>query len=224
MAVTADPKIQQLHVVRDGRDSALGTAPNLSFGVGCEDRGCGDSWDIRLLYSPNGSYILLVEQLPVQAFRIWTSDGRLLKSLDAGQFTMSVWSGDALYWRDEKGVETWRAGSESLLLPGVSWVRPHASAAGGQIVYETRDPGFSTAHVFLLDTASGKVRELKSSRSEPAFLNAHLIWYQGEVACPPGNCITPTAATGKNYIYDLSDGTETQSVIGAVFDVWPHPA
>jgi hypothetical protein len=224
MGPTADPKVQQLHLVRDGRDTAAGTAPALSFGVGCESRGCGDSWDIHLLYSPDGAYISLIEQLPVPAFRIWTADGKLLKSLDAGQFTMSVWSGDTLYWRDEKGVETWRAGTESLLLPAVSWVRPHASPAGGQIVYETRDAGDTTAHVLVLDTASGKVHELKSSRAEPAYLNAHLIWYKGEVPCASASCLAPTTDSGKYYIYDLNDATETQSVISAVWDVWPHPA
>ncbi len=222
MGPTADPKVQQLHLVRGGRDTAAGTAPALSFGVGCESRACGDSWDIHLLYSPDGAYISLVEQLPVPAFRIWTADGKLLKSLDGG--TMSVWSGDTLYWRDEKGVETWRAGTESLLLPGVSWVRPHASPSGGQIVYETRDAGDTTAHVLVLDTASGKVHELKSSRAEPAYLNAHLIWYKGEVPCAPGDCLAPTTDSGKYYIYDLNDGSEAQSVISAVWDVWPHPA
>jgi hypothetical protein len=224
MAPTADPKVQQLHLVRDGRDTAEGTAPAVSVGIGCESRACGDTWDVRLLYSPSGAYISLIQQIPVPAFMIWSADGKLLKSFGSGQFTMSVWSGDTLYWRDEKGVEAWRAGSVSLVLPGVSWVRPHASPAGDSIVYETRDAGFTTAHVWLFDTGTGKVRLLKSSRSEPAFLNPHLIWYEGEVPCTPvDSCIAPTSPSGKDYIYDLNDGTETQSVIGAVWDVWPHP-
>jgi hypothetical protein len=76
----------------------------------------------------------------------------------------------------------------------------------------------------MLDTLTGNGRELKSSRSEPAFLNAHLIWYEGEVPCAPGSCLAATTASGKYYIYDLRDGTETQSIISAVWDVWPHPA
>jgi hypothetical protein len=33
-----------------------------------------------------------------------------------------------------------------------------------------------------------------------------------------------TITTGKTYIYDLQTGTETESIITQVFDVWPHPA
>ena len=67
------------------------------------------------------------------------------------------------------------------------------------------------------------MRELRSSRSEPAFLNSHLIWYQGEAPCT-GDCIGPTSETGIYYIYDLNDGTEVRSVISVVWDVWPHAA
>jgi hypothetical protein len=219
--------IEQLHVLTGGSNRVVGTAPAQYFGTGCESQSCADTWDVRLLYSPNGAYISFVQMLPVAAFRLWTSDGKVLKSVDGGSATMSVWSGDTLYWRDSKGVEMWRAGNEQLLLPGVSWISPHASPAGGQIVYEARDAGSGTAHIYLLDTALGKVRELASSRSYPAFLNSHLIWYEGERPCPasdPHCAVGPTTPTGKTYIYDLHDGTETESRITSVFDVWPHPA
>jgi hypothetical protein len=218
---------EQLHVLTGGSNRVLGTAPAQYFGTGCESQSCADTWDVKLLYSPNGAYISFVQMLPVAAFRLWTSAGRVLKSVDGGSATMSVWSGDTLYWRDTKGVEIWRNGNEQLLLAGVSWISPHASPAGGQIVYETRDDGSGTAHIYLLDTALGRVRELASSRSYPAFLNSHLIWYEGERPCPvsdPHCAVGPTTATGKTYIYDLKDGTETVSRITSVFDVWPHPA
>jgi hypothetical protein len=145
--------------------------------------------------------------------------------VDNSNATMSVWSGNALYWRDDKGVEMWRDGSQSLVLPGVSWIRPHASPAGGQIVYETRDANYSTAHVFLLDTATGQTRQLAQSRSEPAFLDSHDVWYMGERPCASSDpCVVgPTIAT-RPYIYDLQSGTEYQSIITTVWDVWPHPA
>lgn len=138
---------------------------------------------------------------------------------------MSVWSGSTFYFRDTKGVEMWRSGAESLLLPEVRWIRPRASPAGGQIVYETRDAA-GTAHVHLLDTASGKVRDLANARSEPAFLNSHLIWYREERLCTPSDkCVVgPTTTTGRTFIYDLADGTETESKIASVSDSWPHPA
>jgi hypothetical protein len=225
IAGSADPKIQNLHLVVGGRDAVVDSMPALSIGVGCESRGCGDTWDISLLYSPSGAYISFVQQLPVSVFRIWTSDGKRLMSLDGSPTTMPVWSGNALYWRDAKGVEIWRNGLQSLLLPGVTWVRPHASPGGGEIVYETREPGYSAAHIFVLDTAKGTVREIARSRSEPAFLTSRYVWFEGERPCPSaGSCVAPTEATGVTYIRDLQTGTEYQSIISTVWDVWPHPA
>jgi hypothetical protein len=191
--------------------------------VGCESRDCADNWFFHIHYSQNGGYISLVE-LPAPGLRIWTSSGKLLKSVDNSSATMSVWSGNALYWRDDKGVEMWRDGSQSLVLPGVSWIRPHASQAGGQIVYETRDANYSTAHVHLFDTVTQKTREIAESRSEPAFLDSHNIWYMGERACVASDpCFASTIAT-RPYIYDLQTRTESQSIITNVWDVWPHAA
>lgn len=220
-------RVAQLHTLTSGQDNVIGSVPAQYFAVGCESASCGDTWDVRLLYSASGAKISFVQMLPVAALRIWASDGTVLESVDGGSATMSVWSGDSLYWRDGKGVEMWRGGSQTLLLPGVSWIRPHASPAGGQIVYETRDAGSGTAHVYLLDTVSQKVRQLATSRSEPAFLNAHLVWYQGERPCPatdPHCAVGPTTTTGMTYVYDLQDGSETESTITGVFDIWPHPA
>ena len=221
---------QQLHLVSGGQNHVVASTPTWLGGVGCESQGCADTWEFRLRYSGDGAFISLI-QVPPGEFRIWSSSGKVLAGSDAtpsgtGSLrTMSVWSGTTFYYRDQKGVEMWRAGSESLVLPGVSWVRPHASPAGGQIVYETRDAA-GTAHVNLLDTASGKTRELRKGRSEPAFLNSHLIWYQEERACQATDkCFAgPTIPSGKTFIYDLVDNTETESKIAQVFDAWPHAA
>jgi hypothetical protein len=139
---------------------------------------------------------------------------------------MAVWSGNTLYWRDGKGVEMWRDGAESLVLPDVAWIAPSASSRGGQIVYVARDSGVPA--VYILDTASGKARVLKKSRSGATFLNSHLIWYRDERGCVSGDGYPcgdrPTIPSGKTYIYDLDDKTETESIIAAVADVWPHAA
>jgi len=220
-----DSKVNQLHMVSGGRDTIVDTISSPFQGaVGCESRSCGDTWFFRVLYSPNGAFVALAES-PGPGIRIYTPRGALVDSVDALSPTMAVWSGSALYWRDDKGIEMWRDGSRSLVLPGVSWIRPHASPAGGQIVYETREPGYTTAHTFVLDTANGASREIAQSRSEPAFLTARYLWYLGERSCTPaGSCITPTVPTDVTYIYDLQTGTESQSIITQVRDVWPHPA
>jgi hypothetical protein len=223
----APPGGGQFHLVSGGHDRLVSPMPPF-YPAGCETQTGCERLNTRLLYSPNGAYISLVNSWPGPAFRVWSSVGKVLKSMDTGFTTWSVWSGNGLYFRDDKGVEIWRDGAVSLLLPGVAWIRPSSSAGGGQIVYMVRDRS-GTAHIDLLDTTDGRVRELKSSRSYPAFLTSRFIWYEGERPCASGDrypCGTDgkTIANGKTYIYDLQDGTETESRITGVFDAWPHPA
>lgn len=98
---------------------------------------------------------------------------------------------------------------------------------GGQVVYAVKDQS-GKPNVFILDTRSGSTRIVAKMRSEPTFLNTHLVWYKEERPCVSGDTYpcggVATIETGKTYIYDLQDNTETESKIAAVFDVWPHPA
>ena len=219
-----------VHQLTAGVDRVLGSAPSGGVG-GCETiAGCAiaNSLDFRLAYSPDGTYVsLVVSGFAPSTFRLWSSDGKLLRSNDSQGTTMSVWSGTGLYFRNEGGVHVWRGGSVSTFLPGVVWIRPHASPAGGQIVYVSRDAD-GWGHTSVVDTTTRVTRELKAQRSEPAFLTSRYIWYQGERDCVPADvCGTHPPfhpASGKTYVYDLQDGTETESVITEVLDVWPHAA
>jgi hypothetical protein len=215
-----------------GRDRVLASLP---FGLpigGCEVAPCpgpfqnpADKWDFRLSYSPDGAYIAVVQNGISSFFRVWGSDGTLLSSADGGGATMSVWSRSSLYFRDATGVEVWRNGVISTFLRGVEWIRPKASPDGRLIVYEARQLG--SAHVFIVDTTSGQVRDLGQGRSEPAFLTPRYVWYQAEPVCVAASTCEPSVpgiASGKTYIYDLQDGTETESIITSVLDVWPHAA
>lgn len=217
-----------VHQLTGGRDQVLaGTVP-AEPAVGCETQYCSltDSWDFGLSYSPDGSTISLVDSvLNVSTFRLWSSGGKVLLKSDSQSRSMSAWSGDGFYFRD-RGVEVWRAGATSSFLPGVFWIRPKASPAGGQIVYATQDSQ-GWHHTFLLDIATKQVRELKKGRAEPAYLTSRYIWYKGERACVAADQCPPgwgVVASGKTYIYDLLTGTETESIIGQVFDIWPHAA
>ncbi len=215
-----------------GRDRVLASLPTLPVG-GCEVAPCpgpfqnpADKWDFRLSYSPDGAFISVVQSGISSFLRVWSSDGNLLSSSDGQGTNMSVWSGANLYFRDSKGVEVWRDGVISTFLPGIAWIRPKASPGGGQIVYEARDAKGS-ANVFLVDTATGKIRDLGTGRAEPAFLTSRYVWYQAEPVCvAAGTCEPsfPGIASGKTYIYDLQDGTETESIMTRVLDVWPHAA
>jgi hypothetical protein len=224
----------ELHLVGGGQNRVVASMGGFPL-TGCETRWGCEHFSVQFSYSPNGSYISLVSNIGGPAFRLWTSDGKLLKAAEIASVndnqanpSSAVWSGTALYWRDAKGVEMWRDGAEALVLPGMNWITPMGSPGGGQIVFQTRD-GSGTAHINLLDTRSGKFRELVRSRSGPIYLNSHLIWYVEERSCVPDGFSTcspesKTIETGRTFIYDLQDNTETESVIAAVFDVWPHGA
>ncbi len=221
----------ELHVVAGGKNRVLSSMTGNVI-TGCESPACAESIFVRLAFSQNGKYISYVQTWGGPVFRLWQSDGTLIKNIDSPSGlspltpSMAVWSGNTLYWRDGKGVEMWRDGAEAVVLPDVTWISPSASSGGGQIAYTARDAGLPT--VYILDTASGKARELRKSRSGATFLNSHLIWYREERGCAAGDPYPcgdrPTIPSGKTYIYDLEDKTETESIIAAVFDVWPHGA
>jgi hypothetical protein len=219
-----------LHQVKAGLDRVLDSMPPVP-GAGCGSQTCADRFDYRLSFSPDGAFISLVENWGGPDFRLWNSDGTVVKSIDASSLAgaeppaMSAWSGKSLYFRDANGVQVWRDGAMSSFLPGVKWIRPKASPGGGQIVYAARDSA-GWAHAYLVDISSAKVRDLGKGRSEPAFLTPSLIWYRGERACVTADSCDPTlavVASGTTYIYDLQDSTETESRITSVADVWPHP-
>ena len=224
--VTSAGSETQIRILDHGKDRLLAGLPSLSPNHACPYQSCADQSDIRLLWSPDGKHISLVQNLGGPSLRVWSMDGAVELSSDAESAFMSAWSGDALYFRDTHGVEVWRGSGETLALPGVAWVRPRASPGGGQIVFATRD-GSGMAHVQVLDTRSGATREIAKSRSEPAFLNSHLVWYQEERPCGPSdNCEAgfKYIASGRTFVYDLQDGSEFESVVQSVMDVWPHAA
>jgi hypothetical protein len=218
-----------VHHLIAGHDQVLGSVPAIPA-VGCETiASCygADTWDVSLSYSPDGKYISLVDSVANKStFRLWTPDGKLVKSSDANSPFMSVWSGGSLYFRDAAGIEVWRGGSVSSFLPGVAWIRPKASPGGGQIIYDARDAQ-AWDHTYVADTASGAVRDLGKTHSGPVFLTARYVWYQGQRPCVAAdNCGTRVAGVenGKTYIFDLQDGTESASIITSVADVWPRAA
>jgi hypothetical protein len=226
--VTNAGSVAQLRLSSGGTDRAIASIPALLPTHGCPYQECADRADIRLLFSPDGTAISFVQNYGGPSLYVWTLAGGVLRKEVSESDMMSVWSGSALYFRDDAGVERWQSGVKLLLLPGVAWIRPTASPVGGQIVYEVRDV-VGVAHIRILDTSTGTTREIMKSRSEPAFLSPHLIWYRGERPCvqgdlPPCGGGVTVIDTGKTYIYDLQDGAETLSVITHVYDIWPHAA
>ena len=213
----------QLHLVTAGKDRLVSSMPGLPSSFGCESQGCADGWDFHLEYSPDGRFITWAQSV-TDVFRMWTAAGADVTP-STPFVNMSLWSGASFYFDDSKEVKVWRNGVISTFLRGVVWIRPRASPGGGQIVYETRDAA-GVSRTYIVDTATAKVRQLGSTyRAEPAFLTARFIWYQGERYCNLNECFAGSALpTGKTYIYDLQTGTEAESIITSVADVWPHRA
>jgi hypothetical protein len=198
------------------------------FNGGCETRAFCDASDFRLAYSQDGRFIALVQPWGGPNFRLWSSDGKVVQSNESTKaiYSMSTWSGNGLFAVDASGVVVWRSAVVTPFLPKLRWTRPKGSPDGSRIVYAVRDNA-GLAHTYIVDTTTKHVRELKASRSEPAFLTSRYLWYQGERRCiAADNCDPsfPVVANGKTYIYDLQDGTETESIITGVYDIWPHAA
>ena len=218
-----DESRMELHIVSDGADRMAATMPGLPSVWGCESQQCADSVDLREAYSPDGRFISWAQSL-TGVFRMWTTDGTDTTPSGISP-SMTVWSGGGLYFQSAQGVKIYHNQKALLFLSGVTWIRPKASPGGGQIVYETRDET-GMAHVFVVDTATANVHKLGDGRAEPRYLTSRFIWYRGERACTAADqCQTGTFVdSGKTYIYDLQDGTESESIITGLYDVWPHAA
>jgi dipeptidyl aminopeptidase/acylaminoacyl peptidase len=200
-------------------------------GGGCESiASCTlPNWlDSRLAFSPDGKFFAFVAQGFGTSFMyVWSSDGMLIKSDQTKLTTMSTWSAQSLYFRDGGGVEAWHDGAISRFLADVGWIKPSASPAGGKVVYTVRGAG-GWGHIYLVETGTGKARELKAQRTDAVFLTSRYVWYRGERACVAADGCGPNPPfhpeSGMTYIYDLQTGTEFGSIITGVYDVWPHAA
>ena len=212
----------ELHLHNAGQDRVVASIPGLPEVFGCESQACADTWDFVFTYSPDGRFISWAQDV-TDVVRVWDADGKDVTPAVASLPFMTVWSGTGFYFRDSNGVELYRDGVVSSFMTGVPWMFPDASPGGQQIVYEQRDAK-GLAHVFVVDTHTTNVRELAAGRADPVFLSSRLIWYRGERLCAPGTCLGPSTYTDKTYIYDLQTGTEYESIITGVYDVWPHAA
>jgi hypothetical protein len=217
----------QWHLVSGGVDHVIGKAPTWCHcGAGSIDN------SLTVAFSPNGQFVSVVDYMQGGAnLQVRRLDGSLVGTEIRGEqngpdmATWSVWSGADLFYRDRAGVETWREGAIKPFLPGVAWFHPWTSLKGDQIVYAVQGSD-GLSRVSVVETATGRARQLSSQpRTYPVFLTARYIWYRGERLCTSSDPICRRAIlTGTTYIYDLQNGTESESVITAVADVWPHAA
>jgi hypothetical protein len=207
----------------NGTDRSLSSPPPWCYCGNGSEQGA-----VQVAFSANGQFVSMIDGVGMAGsdLQIRRIDGSLVTE-STGSWsgvTMGVWSGDSFYFRDSGDLKVWNGGAITTLRAGLAWLRPKPSPGGGQVVFYTRGSD-GLARVSVIDTKSGVVKQLSDqARIAPVFLSSRYVWYQGERLCIAGDqCVfNHTVLTGKTYIYDLTSGAETESVITDVADVWPH--
>jgi Tol biopolymer transport system component len=207
-----------LHVRRNGQDETLKLNPIPGRGTGRDD-------EVRLEYSPDDKYLLMVDTyVGNQAQAPETGQFLVLRSADntvaflppanvSSNATMATWArhSDRLYYRDQIGVRTWDAGSTSVgtLVTALHWYDPAVSADDRYIAYTEIDTQFMP-HVRILDLQGNRVSATASTpRSHPIFITADSIWSLEEQPCQ-GECLAGASQpSGRVFAYSLTSKSET---------------
>jgi hypothetical protein len=192
----------------------------------------GNNDDAMVGFSADGKYVALENTFTTQTpaaprFQIVRlSDHKLVYSRTDG--TMATWAGTgaSLYFRTTLGVLAWNptSGARVVVPQGFRWIRPSPSADGKRIVYEDADGAGNhfAGYLRLADNQAFRLSQLP--RTGSVFLTPTLMWYAGESVCSATvQCgLGGPPLTGRTYVRDLVTGTESASIITAVFDSWPH--
>lgn len=213
---TADGHSVAFHLVTAGSDRILSTITSSYIGVGAT----------RVEFSPTGEFVALGsrgaaasgERASVQVRRL---DGTLVFSADGtGQQT---WAGESprFYFESSTGVKVWDPDDRVQQLPVKTWRSPSASPGGRWLAYTTGD---NPSELRLIDTRSGSDKLIARSLSGPEWVTASLLRFDVLVSCPPPPT-TPVEANpciSKSVLYDLTDGTQSDSDLNHVFATWPR--
>jgi hypothetical protein len=207
-----------LHIRRSGQETSLGLNAIPGRGSGRDD-------EVRLEYSPDDKYLLMVDtsvgnqgQAPEtgQFLVLRTADNTvafLPPSGTSANATMATWARhtNRLYYRDAVGVRTWDAEVHSVgtLAGGLHWYDPAPSPDDRWLAYTGIDSQF-VPHVKLYDLQGNQsVATSAAPRSHPIFISGDIIWYLEEKACSSECLGGPSQPSGKVFAYSLSGKSET---------------
>jgi hypothetical protein len=207
-----------LHVRRGGQETSLNLNAIAGRGVGRDD-------ELRLEYSPDDKYLLMVDTfVGNQGTAPETGQFLVLRAADntvaflppagtSANATMATWArhNDRLYYRDAVGVRTWDAEVHSVgtLAGGLHWYDPAASADDRWLAYTEIDSTF-VPRVKLYDLQSHQSSTTAPApRSHPIFITADTIWYLEEQACTSECLGGPSQPSGKVFAYSLTSKSET---------------
>lgn len=207
-----------LHLRHSGQETSLGLNAIPGRGIGRDD-------EVRLEYSPDDKYLLMVDtfvgnqgQAPEtgQFLVLRTADNTvafLPPSGTSANATMATWArhNNRLYYRDAVGVRTWDAEVHSVgtLAAGLHWYDPAPSPDDRWLAYTDIDSHFAP-HVMLYDLQGNQsVATSAAARSHPIFITGDTIWYLEEQACSSECLGGPSQPSGKVFAYSLSGKSET---------------
>lgn len=207
-----------LHIRRGGQETSLDLNAIAGRGVGRDD-------ELRLEFSPDDKYLLMVDtfvgnqgQAPEtgQFLVLRTADNTvafLPPSGTSANATMATWARhiDRLYYRDAVGIRTWDAEVHSIgtLADGLHWYDPAPSPDDRWLAYTEIDTHF-VPHVKLYDLQGNQsVTTSPAPRSHPIFITDDTIWYLEEQACTSECLGGPSQPSGKVFAYSLSSKSET---------------
>ena len=207
-----------LHVRRGGQETTLNLNAIPGRGVGRDD-------ELRLEYSADDKYLLMVDTfVGNQAQAPQTGQFLVLRAGDntvaflppsgvSANATMATWAahGDRLYYRDAIGVRTWDAGVTSVgtLASGLHWYDPAASSDDHWLAFADIDAR-SAPHVRLYDLQTNHVvPTVTAARSHPILITADALWYLEEQPCQSECLGGPFQPSGKVLAYSLTSKSET---------------
>ena len=207
-----------LHERQNGHELTLALNPIRSRGISRDD-------EVRLEYSPDDKYLLMVDtyvgnqgQAPQtgQLLVLLASDLSVVFFPPSGvsaNATMATWArhADRMYYRDAIGVRSWSVEDRTVttLVTGLHWYDPASSPDDRWLAFTDIDAQF-VPHVRLFDLHTHQVVPTTAMpRSHPIFITGNAIWYLEEQPCQ-GECMQgPSQTSGKVLAYALDSKQES---------------
>ena len=178
----------------------------------------------RVEFSPDGQYLAAGVSGASgvgsdYAVKIWTLSGSVVFAAKGSRQLAWVGRGDHLYFDDGTQATQWPNGGTAMSIGG-RMLTPAVSPGGQYIAFN--DGVMQPNRLLMLDTLTSRVVAVPGFGSKAAFLTNSLLHFEPQVicnpSCPPYGSVMP----GHMSIYNLADGTITQSSILAIFDTWPR--
>lgn len=207
-----------LHQRRGGQDRSYNLNPIPGRGSSRDD-------EVRLEYSPDDKYLLMVDTyVGNQGQAPETGQFLVMRSADlsvafvppagvSSNATMATWArhSNRLYYRDAIGVRTWNAEEHNVgtLVTGLHWYDPAPSPDDRWLAFTDIDTQF-VPHVRVYDLQTNQVIATATApRSHPIFITANALWYLEEQPCQSECLAGPSQTSGKGFAYTLDSKRET---------------